>query len=194
MSEPADATSTPLAAQPDGTTPPAAPPGSLAWWLRMIEERVILNVATLLMMVAMILMFYEASSRTLVSESHWWAEESVRFLVVWSVMLSLGVATRKGNYVRMDLFVAAMPRPVRRAAGWVSCIAGLAFSVLVVVAGTLGVVHLHRVGMYTESNLDLPLWIVRLALPIGAALYATYFATVAVQLLRGRDEVQPIAH
>ncbi len=169
------------------------PRGALARFLGFLEERVILNLATALMLGAMGLMFYEASSRTLLSESHWWAEESVRFLVVWSVMLSLGIATRKGNYVRMGLFIDAMPRAVQRAAAWIGCIAGIAFSVMVVIAGTLGVIHLHRVGMQTESNLDLPLWIVRLALPIGAILYATYFVGVAFDLLRGRDEIQPIA-
>lgn len=191
MSRPADTTPNALADQSVRIQPP--PRGSLIWWLTVIEERIVLNVATALMIVAMALMFYEASSRTLVSQSHWWAEESVRFLVVWSVMISLGVATRKGNYVRMDLFIDGMPRPVRRVAAWIGCISGVVFSVLVVIAGTLGVIHLHRIGMYTESNLDLPLWIVRLALPIGAALYAIYFVTVAVQLARGRDEVQPLA-
>ena len=173
---------------------PSRPRSALARFLNFLEERVILNLATALMLGAMVLMFYEASSRTLLSESHWWAEESVRFLVVWSVMISLGIATRKGNYVRMSLFIDAMPHSVRRAAAWIGCLAGIAFSVMVVIAGTLGVIHLHRVGMQTESNLDLPLWIVRLALPIGAALYATYFVGVAFDLLRGRDEIQPIAH
>lgn len=192
MSEPTCAPDA-LAARPCAPEP-SRPRGALARFLGIIEERVILNLATVLMLGAMALMFYEASSRTLLSESHWWAEESVRFLVVWSVMLSLGIATRKGNYVRMDLFIDSMPRPVRRVAAWIGCLAGIVFSVMVVIAGTLGVMHLHRVGMQTESNLDLPLWIVRLALPIGAALYGTYFVTVAFDLLRGREEVQPVAN
>ncbi len=131
MSEP-----DPLAAHAE-VHEPSRPRGALARFSGFLEERVILNLATALMLGAMGLMFYEASSRTLLSESHWWAEESVRFLVVWSVMLSLGIATRKGNYVRMGLFIDAMPRSVQRAAAWIGCIAGIAFSVMVVIAGTL---------------------------------------------------------
>src|SRR3712207_7186040 len=48
-----------------------------------------------------------------------------------------------------------------------SCFAGLAFTVLFTVAAWRSVAHLHVVGMTTESSLDLPLWLVRLALPIG---------------------------
>lgn len=168
--------------------------GALTAFLTFIEDRIILNIATALMVAAMAIMFYEASSRTLLSESHWWAEEGVRFLVVWSIMLAFGVATRKGNYIRMDLFIGAMPRSIQRISAWLNCVAGLIFSILIAVAGALGVLHLHRVGMYTESNLDLPLWIVRLALPIGGALYATYFIGVAITLLRGGSEVQSSAH
>jgi len=194
MSEPQFASPDAHAAGAGRSEPAARPDSSIARLLMFIEEHILLNIATVLMAASMVIMFYEACSRTLLSESHWWAEEAVRFLVVWSIMLAFGIATRKGNYIRMDLFVSAMPHAFQRAAAWLNCLAGLLFAILVVIAGTIGVMHLHRVGMYTESNLDLPLWIVRLALPIGAAFYALYFVTVAVALLRGEDEAQSNAH
>jgi len=164
------------------------------WWLKVVEDTILLNLATILMMAATALMFYEAVSRTVVSESHWWAEEAVRFLVVWSVMLAFGLSTRHGNYIRMDLFIDNAPRSVQRIGAWINCLAGLAFSILVVVAGVLGSMHLYRVGMMTESNLDLPLWLVRLALPIGAVFYALYFVSLAILLWKGEDEVQAAVH
>jgi C4-dicarboxylate transporter DctQ subunit len=158
------------------------------------ESGPLLGIATAMMLGAMALMFYEAASRTLVGDSHWWAEESVRFLVVWSVMLAFGAATRQGNYIRMELLIDVAPRPVRRFGAWLNCLCGLAFSGMVSVAGVLSCLHLYRVGMMTESSLDLPLWLVRMALPIGALFYALYFVSVAVDLAKGREEVQPITH
>jgi C4-dicarboxylate transporter DctQ subunit len=170
---------------------PARAPGN---WFTRFERGPLLGLATALMLGAMGLMFYEAASRMLLGDSHWWAEEAVRFLVVWSVMLAFGVATRQGNYIRMELMIDMAPRPVRRFGAWLNCLCGLTFSGMVVVAGMLNCLHLYDVGMMTESNLDLPLWLVRLALPIGALFYALYFVSVAIELAQGRDEVQPIAH
>jgi C4-dicarboxylate transporter, DctQ subunit len=180
--------------QVDGqVSAPKSHRGSVAWWVALLEDRLLLNLATVLMAGSAAVMFYEAGSRTFLSESHWWAEELVRFLVVWSVMLAFGVATRRGNYIRMELLVDALPPWGQRLAAWLNCLAGLAFAVLFTIAAWRSVVHLHVVGMMTESSLDLPLWFVRLALPIGGLLYALYFVRLAVVLWRGGADVQPNA-
>ena len=178
------------------TTSPAAdaaasPGRGLPGWWSFIEDRILLNVATILMMAAIGFMFYEASSRSLLSESHWWAEELVRFLVVWSVLLSLGVGTRHGHYIRMDLLLNMMPHRVRLAFAWLNSLIGLAFSVLLVIAGYQEVTHLQAIGMFTESNLDLPLWTVRLVLPLGGLLYGFAFVGNIILLLRGHDPDPP---
>ncbi|MDW7556922.1 TRAP transporter small permease [Azospirillum brasilense] len=171
----------------------ALPPGrGLPGWWSFIEDRILLNVATILMMAAIGFMFYEASSRSLLSESHWWAEELVRFLVVWSVLLSLGVGTRHGHYIRMDLLLNMMPHRVRLAFAWLNSLIGLAFSVLLVIAGFQEVAHLQAIGMFTESNLDLPLWTVRLVLPLGGVLYGFAFIGNIILLLRGHDPDPPV--
>lgn len=187
--EPApDAAST---AAPAATDAPPHPAGGLPGWWTFIEDRIILNVATILMMGAIGFMFYEASSRSLLSESHWWAEELVRFLVVWSVLLAIGVGTRHGHYIRMDLLLNVLPRRARLAMAWLNSLIGLFFSGLLVVAGVQEVAHLQAVGMFTESNLDLPLWMVRLVLPLGGVLYGFSFLGNVILLLRGYDPDPP---
>ncbi|GGE41772.1 hypothetical protein GCM10007276_18860 [Agaricicola taiwanensis] len=175
----------------EGEFAPAQTSGN---WFTRFERGPLLGLATALLLAAMALMFYEATSRMLLGDSHWWAEEAVRFLVVWSVMMAFGVATRQGNYIRMELLIDTAPHVVRRFGAWLNCLCGLAFSGMVFVAGVLSCLHLYTVGMMTESNLDLPLWLVRAALPIGALFYGLYFVSVAIELFKGRDEVQPVAH
>ncbi|HYG91272.1 MAG TPA: TRAP transporter small permease [Azospirillum sp.] len=184
-------TSPPFTPAPAATDSPPRPAGGLPAWWSFLEDHVILNVATVLMMGAIGFMFYEASSRSLLSESHWWAEELVRFLVVWSVLLAIGVGTRHGHFIRMDLLLNALPRRVRLALAWLNCLIGLFFSGLLVVAGIQEVSHLQAVGMFTESNLDLPLWLVRLVLPIGGALYGLAFLGNAILLWKGHEPDQP---
>ncbi|WP_162906649.1 TRAP transporter small permease [Algihabitans albus] len=156
------------------------------------EENILLNLATAFMAGAMVVMFYEATSRSLLSESHWWAEELVRILVVWSVLLTLGTASRKHHFIRMDLLVRRLSSRWQRAAGFLNALVGLGFSTLLIVAGLREVQHLHFTGMLTDSNLYLPLWLVRLAMPVGGMLYALYFLGNLYALLRGHDPNQEI--
>ena len=151
------------------------------------EDKVLLNIASLFMAAAMGVMFYEASSRSLFSESHWWAEELVRFLVVWSVLLALSAASRDHHFIRMELLIQRLPRGVRMGLNWLNCVLGMAFASVLVYAGCVEVMHLHRIGMMTESSLDLPLWQVRLIMPLGGLLYIGYFLGAALHLLHGVD-------
>lgn len=156
------------------------------WWV-FFEERIILNLATILMCAAMGVMFYEAMSRSLFAESYWWAEELVRFLVVWSVLMGLGVATRHHHFIRMDLLLDMCPPWARLASSWVNCLIGFGFSGILIYAGTVEVQHMAYIGMMTDSNLDLPLWFVRMATPIGGTLFALHFIGSMYALTRGVD-------
>lgn len=156
------------------------------WWV-FFEEHIILNVATILMCGAVGVMFYEATSRSFLSVSHWWAEELVRFLVVWSVLIALGVATRQHHFIRMDLLIGMLPPWVQRASSWLNCLVGLTFSGILVYAGFVEVRHMAYIGMMTDSNLDLPMWFVRLVTPIGGILFAIHFLGSMYALTRGVD-------
>ncbi|WP_420392985.1 TRAP transporter small permease [Acuticoccus sp.] len=152
-----------------------------------VEDAIVLNVAALFMATAIGVMFYEAASRTLVGQSHWWAEEAVRFLVVWSVLMSIGIASRNGHFIRMDLLLLALPRRFALLSAALTGAAGVTFSAVLLYAGVVHVAHLHRIGMMTESSLDLPLWVVRLVLPAAGLLYLLYFLAALAEVARGRD-------
>lgn len=155
--------------------------------LHQIEDRILLNLSTGLMALAMTVMFMEAVSRYGWSVSHWWAEELVRFCVVWSVLLAISGANRKGHFIRMDLLVRALGHRWRLALGWLTVTVGIIFSSILTYAAVVNVQHMHMIGMKTESNLDLPLWIVYLILPVGGALYGLYFLGAGVRLAQGED-------
>ena len=153
----------------------------------LFEERILLNVAALFMVGAMAVMVYEAVNRSLFSTSYWWAEELVRFSVLWGVLLGLGPAARHHHFIRMDLLVLSLPRRGKLALAALSALAGLGFALALAWTGVQEVQHMQRMRMMTDSNLDLPLWLVRLVLPIGGALYALHFLGALYAALRGHD-------
>jgi len=155
-------------------------------FFKIFEEKIVLNISTGLLLMSMLVMFYEAAGRSVFSISHWWAEELVRFLIVWSVLLSFGVASRKGNFIRMELLYDKFPHGIRVFLNFINCIGGLIFCAVLMIAGYEQVAHLEKIGMRTDSNLDLELWVVRSILPICGLLYSIYFIRSGFSLLKGK--------
>ena len=172
--------------------------GLLGRLWRGFEHGLLWNLATACLLLALVIMLGEALSRTFLSRSHYWAEEGVRFLVVWSFFLTLAVAGREGRHIRTTVLIDALPAVVRRIADGLSALAGLAFSLLLLYAAWQHLGGLQRMGMRTESNLDLPMWAIYACVPLAGVLFAVYFAQALVTVLRGGRPfdrpVDPAAH
>jgi len=66
-------------------------------------------------------------------------------------------------------------------------VAGIGFSAVLFASSIPQLVRYYTMGMVSESNLDIPQWIVFLAMPIGAALLGGYYLRCFVVLLRHGD-------
>lgn len=146
-----------------------------------------LTVSSALFLASALVMLFEGFSRSLAGVSYFWAEEAVRFLMIWAFFLTLGLAGRRGLHIRTELLVDAMPPRVRRAMHLVALVAGLAFAAVLFGASVPQLLRYHSMGMMSESSLDIPQWVVFLAMPIGAAAWFGYYAQCLVVWARGGD-------
>ena len=156
------------------------------WWDRF-ESGPVLNLAAILFLASTLVMLSEGLNRSFRDVSFFWAEESVRYLMIWAFFLTLGVAGRRGHHIRTEMLVDAMPPGIRRGMHFASVLAGIAFSVVLFASSMPQLVRYYTMGMVSESNLDIPQWIVFLAMPIGAALLGGYYVRCFVVLLRRGD-------
>lgn len=156
------------------------------WWDRL-ESGPVLDFSALLFLASTLVMLSEGLNRSFRDVSFFWAEESVRYLMIWAFFLTLGAAGRHGHHIRTEMLVDAMPPEVRRGMHFASVVAGVAFSVVLFASSLPQLVRYYTMGMVSESNLDIPQWIVFLAMPIGAALLGGYYARCFVVLLRRGD-------
>lgn len=155
-------------------------------WERF-ESNVLLNIATIMFVGSCLVMLFEGGSRAFFDSSFFWAEESVRYLMVWAFFLTLGISGRAGHHIRTDLLVELMRPRLRRWANVLSSVAGIGFSVLLFCASIPQLERYHSMGMMTESNLNLPLWLLFMIMPIGAVLLATYYVRCLVKAMRGEN-------
>lgn len=155
-------------------------------WQRF-ESGWLLSVATLFFLLATGVMLYEAFGRAFLDTSYFWAEESVRYLMVWAFFLTLGAAGSAGHHIRTDLLIERLSPKSRQIANFLASAIGLLFSAILFYASIPQLVRYYTIGMMTESNLDLPLWILFLAMPIGASLFFIYYLSCVVRTIKGQN-------
>lgn len=155
-------------------------------WMRF-ERSVLLTVATCLALLATTIMMFEAAGRGFFNHSYFWAEESVRYLMVWAFFLTIGCAGRAGHMIRTEMLVDALPPALRRIANVTTTVLGMLFAGVLFYASVPQVLRYYTMGMMTESTLDLPMWLLFLAMPIGAVLMGIYYAGAFLTAIGGKD-------
>lgn len=174
----------PARLRPHDTEPSTAPKRNL--WL-LFERRVLLNIATVMFLCATLIMIVEGVARAAFDTSAFWAEEGVRYLMVWAFFLTLGVSGNAGNHIRTELLVDRLPPALKTVCHVFASTIGVAFCGLLFYASLPQVHRYYTMGMMTESNLDLPLWALFLVMPLGALLFLTYYVRCLFLALKGQD-------
>ena len=92
------------------------------------------------------------------------------YLVIWAVMITSSQLVRRDGHVRPDLVVRLLPV---RAFRWVevfNCLAAIVFSAALAWYGWQIVATSLQIDERSSSDLQFPMWIYYLALPVGSAL------------------------
>jgi TRAP-type C4-dicarboxylate transport system permease small subunit len=124
-------------------------------------------VTVLLLAVYFVLVVLQVFFRYVLNRSLFWSEELVRFALVWSVMLGSAVVAYRGEHLRIDVLDTVLPPRTRRAVGRVAQV--LTFAFCVILAGT-GLQFMLRTLTQRSAVLEVPIWAVYAAVPVGAVL------------------------
>ena len=102
-----------------------------------------------------------------------WAEEAIRYAIIWVTFVGSSQCAKSGNHVGIDILVEALPKGCRK---YVFC-AWYGWSL------TDMVITNNRVS----AAMEMPMWILYISIPIGFGLTAIRFLIDAIQKLR-QDE------
>lgn len=149
--------------------------------------RVIWPASTALLIASLLVMMFEALSRLIFAESYFWAEETVLYLLVWSTFLAMPAAGYYGYHLRTDLLVKSVPGRFKRVFNLIASGAGILFSLFLTYSSSQQLIHYFQTGMLTQSNLDLPMWLIYAVLPLGAVLLLCYYLRCLMIAWRGAD-------
>lgn len=110
-----------------------------------------------------------------------WAEEVIVYIVVWAVMIIASQLVRVDAHVRPDLVLRLLPPHAQRWLEIFNCLVAIGFSSGMVWYGQQIVGSALLLDQRSSSDLQFPMWIYYLALPVGGGLMSLRYI---IRLLR----------
>ena len=107
-----------------------------------------------------------------------WAQELCIYMFIWMAKFGAAYGVRTGIHVGVDVLVNRMPEKPRAAFVLFGLLAGALFTGII---GTLGGKFVWEIG-HTDQvspDLEVPMWLVFLAIPLGSYLMCFRFLQVA---------------
>ncbi len=153
--------------------------------------RVLVATGTVLMLTATVIMIVEGMSRYFLDQSYFWAEESVRFLMIWAFGLTLGAAGFRQLHIRTELLVQSLPAAAQRLCWLIGCATGIGFALILIVSSIPQTLRYYTMGVVSESQMELPMWLLYLAMPVAGLGLLLYYLKSAVLAWRGQDPFLP---
>ncbi|MCB6179282.1 TRAP transporter small permease [Rhodobacter sp. Har01] len=112
-----------------------------------------------------------------------WAQELTIIFFVWMAKFGAAYGVRTGIHVGIDVLINRLDAPRRRFFILFGLGAGALFTGIIATLGANFVWHMYHASA-TSPDLELPMWLVYLAIPLGSALMCFRFLQVAVGFAR----------
>ena len=103
-----------------------------------------------------------------------WAQELCIYLFVWMAKFGAAYGVRIGIHVGVDILAQKLTGNAQRIMTTIAMAGGILFTAIITWIGTDFVYHV-RLGGQTSPDLEWPMWIIYLAVPLGSALMCFRF-------------------
>jgi C4-dicarboxylate transporter DctQ subunit len=136
-------------------------------WVEGLQSKICIFFLVLMSVIVVIQVF----SRYLFNYSFVWAEELVRYLMIWMVMIGAALVQSKNDHIRIDFFpMLAGPRG-RRVMETFFRLCTLLFLIIIMVKG-FKISSFNQ--LFESSGLRISMFWPSLAIPIGAIIVGGY--------------------
>lgn len=103
-----------------------------------------------------------------------WAQEACIYLFVWMAKFGAAYGVRTGIHVGVDILAERLQGTARRTITTIAMSGGVIFTAIITWIGTDFVWHVRQGGQISP-DLEMPMWIIYLAVPLGSALMCFRF-------------------
>lgn len=103
-----------------------------------------------------------------------WAQEACIYLFVWMAKFGAAYGVRQGIHVGVDMLVNTLSDSGKKIATVIAMSGGIIFTAIIVWIGSDFVYHVWKGGQIS-ADMEMPMWIIYLAVPVGSALMCFRF-------------------
>jgi C4-dicarboxylate transporter DctQ subunit len=121
-----------------------------------------------------------------------YAEEVMVYFLVWAIMIVSSQLVSTDSHVRPDIVRNVVPAGVARWLELFNCVAAVAFCGALTWYGWQIVETARAIDEHSSSDLQFPMWIYYLALPIGSALMSIRYVIRLIGIA-GSPDRNPMA-
>src|SRR5881227_1198178 len=107
-----------------------------------------------------------------------WSQELCIYMFIWMAKFGAAYGVRTGIHVGVDVFVNRLSPGARRPVILFSLLCGALFTGVVATFGAMFVTQMFQTGQ-VSNDLEAPMWIIYLAVPLGSGLMCFRFLQVA---------------
>jgi TRAP-type C4-dicarboxylate transport system permease small subunit len=123
-----------------------------------------------LVLVSLALIAWAVLMRYALNRPPAWVDDTVGFMLVGVVMLAAAQVQRRGEHIGVDLLAARLSARGRRWMDAWAAAASLAAAAVLVVNGWSTAMFSRMLGIVAEGNVEIPVFWIQLALPLGGAV------------------------
>lgn len=142
---------------------------------------------TIMMIVMVVLIFVQVFTRYVLSDSLGWTEEASRYLFIWLIFLSIGIAFVDKKHISIDILLDILPAFAQKIILQIGYLILMVLSVFLFMQGMELVENLQQFSQ-KSSTLQIPMWIIYLSLPVGFGIAFLRLIHVSILLYIDRPE------
>lgn len=112
-----------------------------------------------------------------------WAQELTIYLFIWMAKFGAAYGVRTGIHIGVDFVVNAASPPIKRILVITAMLLGVIFTGVIAFFGARWVIFIYGTGQISP-DLEWPMWIIYLAIPLGSSLMCYRFLQALTLFLR----------
>jgi len=116
------------------------------------------------------LMFYQVLSRYFIGTSVFWAEEIVRYLVIWSNFIGSSIIVKSDEHVSVTFFIDKLSEPRRAVIDLATSVMSAFYSIFLLVTGVSLVSDAFLNNAMSDTRLETPMFIPYIIMPLTGLL------------------------
>ena len=140
-----------------------------------------------LLLASTLVLFVNVFLRYVFHSSTTWAEEAIRYAIIWVTFVGSSICARKGSHVGIDLFAQVMPPIGKKIVLALGQIISAIFMGFCTIYGWQMFMLMMSTGQKSPAML-MPMAIVYFAMPLGFLLTTVQFIAAAVRAIRSTPE------